>query len=91
MVNKMFLAHIGIKRRSGRYPWGSGDDPYQHEDFLRYVNTLRKKGYSEKEIAKKLNINTSDLRSRISISKSAYLAEKRSQVLILKDKHRNRG
>lgn len=86
MVNNMFLAHIGIKRRSGRYPWGSGDDPYQHEDFLRYVNTLRKKGYSEKEIAKNLNMNTSDLRSRISISKSAYLAEKRSQVLILKDK-----
>lgn len=24
-----FICHYGIKRRSGRYPWGSGDDPYQ--------------------------------------------------------------
>ena len=23
------LEHYGIKRRSGRYPWGSGDRPYQ--------------------------------------------------------------
>lgn len=23
------ICHYGIKRRSGRYPWGSGDDPYQ--------------------------------------------------------------
>ena len=24
-----YLMHYGIKRRSGRYPWGSGEDPYQ--------------------------------------------------------------
>lgn len=24
------LEHYGIKRRSGRYPWGSGDRPYQN-------------------------------------------------------------
>ena len=24
------LMHYGVKRRSGRYPWGSGDNPYQH-------------------------------------------------------------
>ena len=29
------LLHYGMPRRSGRYPWGSGDDPYQHgRDFL---------------------------------------------------------
>ena len=29
------LAHYGMPRRSGRYPWGSGDNPYQHgKDFL---------------------------------------------------------
>ena len=28
------LMHYGIKRRSGRYPWGSGDNPYQHEARL---------------------------------------------------------
>lgn len=24
-----FIAHYGVKRRSGRYPWGSGDEPFQ--------------------------------------------------------------
>ena len=23
--------HDGVKRRSGRYKWGSGENPYQHE------------------------------------------------------------
>ena len=23
------LMHYGMPRRSGRYPWGSGKDPYQ--------------------------------------------------------------
>ena len=28
------LEHYGTKRHSGRYPWGSGDNPYQHSgDF----------------------------------------------------------
>ena len=26
------LCHDGVKRRSGRYPWGSGDRPYQSEE-----------------------------------------------------------
>lgn len=25
------ITHYGIKRRSGRYPWGSGENPYQSE------------------------------------------------------------
>ena len=25
-----YLIHYGMPRRSGRYPWGSGDRPYQH-------------------------------------------------------------
>ena len=24
------LKHYGTPRHSGRYPWGSGDNPYQH-------------------------------------------------------------
>lgn len=24
-----YLAHAGVKERSGRYPFGSGDRPYQ--------------------------------------------------------------
>ena len=29
------LEHYGIKRRSGRYPWGSGDRPYQNSSKHR--------------------------------------------------------
>ena len=37
------LEHYGIKRRSGRYPWGSGEDPYQHSgDFLSRIDELTK-------------------------------------------------
>ena len=32
--NSEEIAHYGVKRRSGRYPWGSGKEPYQHSsDF----------------------------------------------------------
>lgn len=32
--NEDFLMHYGIARRSGRYPWGSGDNPYKHENWF---------------------------------------------------------
>jgi DNA-binding CsgD family transcriptional regulator len=50
------LEHYGTKRHSGRYPWGSGDNPYQHSgDFLSRVEELKKKGLSEKEILETIN------------------------------------
>lgn len=51
------LAHYGMPRRSGRYPWGSGDDPYQRNmDFLGRYETLKKQGLTEKEIAKEMGM-----------------------------------
>ena len=43
------LMHYGMPRRSGRYPWGSGDDPYQHggRDFLGRIEELKKSGWKE--------------------------------------------
>ena len=29
-----YLAHYGVKHKSGRYPWGSGDRPYQGDNFF---------------------------------------------------------
>ena len=55
------LEHYGTKRHSGRYPWGSGDNPYQHSgDFLSRVEELKKKGLSEKEILKTINDSLPD-------------------------------
>ena len=58
------IVHYGVKRRSGRYPYGSGDDPYQHEgDFVARVKALKKDGLSEIEIATAMGFdNTTDLR-----------------------------
>ena len=42
------LFHYGTKFHSGRYPYGSGDQPFQHEgDFLTRVERLRKEGWKE--------------------------------------------
>ena len=55
-TNENILEHYGTKRHSGRYPWGSGDNPYQHSgDFLSRVETLKKQGLSEKDILEAIN------------------------------------
>ena len=47
--------HYGTPRHSGRYPWGSGDDPYQRGiDFLGRYESLKKQGMSDRDIAKEL-------------------------------------
>lgn len=58
------LAHYGVKRRSGRYPWGSGDTPFQRSgDFLSRVMELESQGFTQKEIADAVYVdNTTDLR-----------------------------
>lgn len=64
------LLHYGMPRRSGRYPWGSGKDPYQHSgDFLSRVDELAKKGMSEKDIAESMGLTTSQLRIQKSLAK----------------------
>lgn len=62
-VAEDILMHYGVKKRSGRYPWGSGDNPYQHSgDFLSRIEELKKAGKSETEIAKELGMTTTELR-----------------------------
>lgn len=71
------LAHYGIKRRSGRYPWGSGKNPYQHSgDFLSRVNELKAKNFTmideetgklltgEVAIARSMGMSTTAFRAR---------------------------
>ena len=64
------LSHYGILRKSGRYPWGSGKDPYQRSrDFQGLVKGLEAKGMSESEIARGLGMTTTELRASKSIAK----------------------
>lgn len=63
------LMHYGTKRHSGRFPWGSGENPYQHSgDFMARVDQLKKKGLSEGEIAKAMKMSTTDLRMQVRVA-----------------------
>ena len=69
------LMHFGTPKHSGRYPWGSGKDPYQHsKDFLTRVESLKNSGMSETQIAKEIGLSTTELR----VQKSLALEERRS-------------
>jgi DNA-binding CsgD family transcriptional regulator len=81
------LKHYGMPRRSGRYPWGSGENPYQSAiGFLGVVEELRKQGLSEVEIARGLGITTSQLRARKTLSKEEVRAANVAQALTLQAK-----
>lgn len=71
-VAEDILMHYGVKKRSGRYPWGSGENPYQHSgDFLSRAHSLKDKGLSEKEIAESMGFrSTTDYRYAYSIAKN---------------------
>lgn len=68
------LMHYGMPRRSGRYPWGSGEDPYQHGsgDFLSRVDELKKKGWEEtpENIMKEFGLTTTQYRQEKSICRN---------------------
>lgn len=84
------IVHYGTKRHSGRYPFGSGEDPYQHEgDFATRVSQLRKEGYKDTEIAKMLlgeNASTVDLRAQYSKSLSDQRAYEVKTAKSLREK-----
>lgn len=87
MIMVYTLSHYGTPRHSGRYPWGSGDDPQQrNKSFLGYVDDLKKKGMSEVDIAKGLKITTSQLRIKKSIAKNEIRKDNVAQAIRLRDK-----
>ena len=79
---------------SGRYKWGSGEDPYQHSgDFLSRVEELKKQGLSESEIAKTMGIMSKDgknpsstrLRIQLQLAKEEQRSEKVAQARRLRE------
>lgn len=80
------LMHYGVKRRSGRYPWGSGKEPYQHSgDFLSRVNELKKQGMTEKQIAEELGMSTTDLRMQTRVANHERRALEVARAQSLRD------
>ncbi len=81
------LYHYGIKRRSGRYPWGSGAKKSRNaSDFLSTVDVLEKDGFNEKQIAEYFGLQTKQLRAYKSNAHNEVRAAKAAMALRLKDK-----
>ena len=81
------IDHYGTPRHSGRYPWGSGNDPYQSSrSFMAYVDELTGKGLSEKEVASAIGISMRELRDLKSISKNEIRKENIHTAIKLKEK-----
>lgn len=93
------LMHYGMPRRSGRYPWGSGDSPYQHSgDFLSRVEEMKRNNFTftdedgktytgEVAIAKSMGLSTTQFRTQMSLAKD----ERRSQDVATAKALREKG
>ena len=83
------LMHYGVKRRSGRYPWGSGENPYQDENSTplhERIQELRKSGMTEKQAADALGMTIAQMRARRAISINQERAAKSHRAYELKQK-----
>lgn len=98
----IFLEHIGTPHQgstphSGRYPYGSGENPFQrYKDFYTEYNRYKAEGLSEKEIAEKTgcfdkfgNPSTTKLRAKYSNAKAEKRAADREQVIRYHDEGLN--
>lgn len=94
MSEDAYLEHYGILRKSGRYPWGSGENPNQRSrTFLDILKQHKEDGLSEPEIAKLYDdkengfpFTTTDLRATKSRSVNIQKLEQIRQVNKLADK-----
>jgi hypothetical protein len=85
-----YIAHVGIVRRSGRYPWGSGGEVYEtknSKDFLGYVKELKDKGLTDVEIAEGFGMKTQTLRA----AKTVAINEKKASDVAMAQRLKDKG
>ncbi|MCF8018178.1 MAG: helix-turn-helix domain-containing protein [Vallitaleaceae bacterium] len=81
------LAHHGMPKRSGRYPWGSGKEPYQRSgDFLSRLEELKKQGLNDTQIAETLGLNSTQLRVQRSLAREERRSAEAATALELREK-----
>lgn len=89
------VVHYGVKYRSGRYPYGSGENPFQHDgnEFLNTIRTMRGsinpvtgKKWKDSEIAEVLGMSMSEMRSREQYLNEYRRNESRAAVQTLLDR-----
>ena len=83
----LYIVHYGTPRHSGRYPWGSGENPYQrYANFRGNVDRLREKGLSDTEIARSMGLTTSVFRAKLSMADDELRKERVAEATRLKEK-----
>lgn len=84
------LMHIGVERKSGRYPWGSGENPNQRSvTFLQTVEDLKKKGLTESQIAEGMGLSsTTQLRALKTRAKAEKRAADQAEATRLKNEEK---
>lgn len=88
MTDEEFLEHYGMPRRSGRYPWGSGEDPYQRTgDFLGRIEELKKNGWQEtpENIKEAFGMTTTQYRTQKALAKDERRMLEVARVKSLKE------
>lgn len=99
MVTDSILIHLGVGhddnppgRGSGRFAYGSGDNPYQHQfTFLSEVKKLRGDGLKDSEIAKMLvgeRATVTQLRAAETIAKNEIKKYNHARAVELLDKYK---
>jgi hypothetical protein len=79
--------HYGIKRKSGRYPWGSGETPFERAGtFQSTIKDLRKQGLTDKQIADGFGMTQSQLRDTTTIARAELKQADIQRAQQLKDK-----
>ena len=82
----IILKHYGTKRHSGRYPW----DPFLHlpknHKFIEERDALKKRGLSDKEIAKEMGLSTTVYRSKVTVAKEELKQYNMKRIQNLQEK-----
>ena len=87
IVEEDEIMHYGILRKSGRYPWGSGETPHERAGtFLSMLKELRGRNLTDKQIADGFLMTTSQLRDTVTIANNAAKAADIARARQLKER-----
>lgn len=94
-MSDLYLAHHGVAhdenppgRGSGRYGYGTGERPNQHQDSFRdTVKELRKQGLDDKQIAEFFHMSTTDFRSMVTVERAMERSDLVRRAMNYREKH----
>lgn len=88
-----FLAHYGILRKSGRYPWGSGQtQSIRNRTFLETVKEMERQGLTEAQIAKGLSVEDDEFTvNQLRALKSIAVNQQRQEKIRTAERLRDKG